>query len=52
MNPLKQPETFGQSPWRNYLTRSMIEKSELRNLIERDGLKRVTSPINLREGDR
>jgi transaldolase/glucose-6-phosphate isomerase len=43
MNPLKQLETCGQSPWLDYLKRSLIEKGELRTLIERDGLKGVTS---------
>ena len=43
MNPLKQLEACGQSPWLDYLKRSLIVKGELRNLIERDGLKGVTS---------
>ncbi len=43
MNPLKQLETCGQSPWLDYLKRSLIEKGGLRTLIERDGLKGVTS---------
>jgi transaldolase/glucose-6-phosphate isomerase len=43
MNPLKQLETCGQSLWLDYLKRSLIEKGELRALIERDGLKGVTS---------
>ena len=43
MNPLKQLEACGQSPWLDYLRRSLIEKGELRTLIERDGLKGVTS---------
>ena len=43
MNPLKQIEACGQSPWLDYLKRSLIEKGELRTLIERDGLKGVTS---------
>jgi len=43
MNPLKQLETCGQSPWLDYLRRSLIEKGELRHLIERNGLKGVTS---------
>jgi transaldolase / glucose-6-phosphate isomerase len=43
MNPLKQLEACGQSPWLDYLKRSLIEKGELRNLIEHDGLKGVTS---------
>jgi transaldolase/glucose-6-phosphate isomerase len=43
MNPLKQLEACGQSPWLDYLKRSLIDKGELRALIERDGLKGVTS---------
>ena len=43
MSPLKQLEACGQSPWLDYLKRSLIEKGELRALIERDGLKGVTS---------
>ena len=42
MNKLKQLEACGQSPWLDYLKRSLIEKGELRTLIERDGLKGVT----------
>jgi transaldolase/glucose-6-phosphate isomerase len=43
VNPLKQLETCGQSPWLDYLIRSLVEKGELKTLIERDGLKGVTS---------
>ncbi|WP_045836542.1 bifunctional transaldolase/phosoglucose isomerase [Hyphomicrobium sp. 99] len=43
MNALKQLEARGQSPWLDYLKRSLIESGELRTLIERDGLKGVTS---------
>ena len=43
MNPLKQLEACGQSPWLDYMKRSLIDKGELRTLIERDGLKGVTS---------
>jgi transaldolase/glucose-6-phosphate isomerase len=43
MNPLKKLETCGQSLWLDYLKRSLIEKGELRSLIERDGLKGITS---------
>jgi transaldolase/glucose-6-phosphate isomerase len=43
MNPLKQLETVGQAPWLDYLKRSLIEKGELKTLIERDGLKGMTS---------
>jgi transaldolase/glucose-6-phosphate isomerase len=43
MNRLKQLEACGQSPWLDYLKRSLIDSGELRALIERDGLKGVTS---------
>ncbi|MGZ5935777.1 MAG: transaldolase, partial [Rhizomicrobium sp.] len=43
MNPLKQLEACGQSPWLDYLKRSLIETGELRTLVERDGIKGVTS---------
>jgi transaldolase / glucose-6-phosphate isomerase len=43
MNKLKQLEACGQSPWLDYLKRSLIESGELRVLIERDGLKGVTT---------
>jgi transaldolase/glucose-6-phosphate isomerase len=43
MNPLKQLETCGQSPWLDFVRREMITKGELNTLVERDGLKGVTS---------
>src|ERR1700686_508622 len=43
MNPLRQLEACGQSVWLDYLKRSLIEKGELRTLIERGGLKGITS---------
>lgn len=43
MNPLKQLETCGQSPWLDYLKRSLIETGQLKTMIERDGLKGITS---------
>ena len=43
MNPLRQLEACGQSLWLDYLKRSLIEKGGLRTLIERDGLKGITS---------
>jgi len=43
MNKLKQLETCGQSLWLDYLRRSLIENGELLTLIERDGVKGVTS---------
>jgi len=43
MNPLKQLEQCGQSPWLDFVRRSLIQKGELKTLVERDGLKGVTS---------
>jgi transaldolase/glucose-6-phosphate isomerase len=43
MNPLKQLETCGQSPWLDYLKRSLMASGDLLTLIDCDGLKGVTS---------
>jgi transaldolase/glucose-6-phosphate isomerase len=43
MNSLKQLEECGQSPWLDFVRRSMIEKHEITAMIERDGLKGMTS---------
>lgn len=43
MNQLKRLEACGQSPWLDYLNRSLIENGELRTLVARDGLNGVTS---------
>ncbi|HVA15483.1 MAG TPA: bifunctional transaldolase/phosoglucose isomerase [Stellaceae bacterium] len=43
MNPLKQLEACGQSPWLDYLKRSLIGTGQLKTMIERDGLKGITS---------
>ncbi len=43
VNPLKQLEACGQAPWLDYLLRSFVAKGELKTMIERDGLKGVTS---------
>ena len=43
MNPLKQLEQAGQSPWLDFVRRDLIAKGELAQMIERDGLKGVTS---------
>jgi transaldolase/glucose-6-phosphate isomerase len=43
MNPLKQLDAAGQSPWLDYLTRSLIEGGGLAKLIEHDGVKGMTS---------
>jgi transaldolase/glucose-6-phosphate isomerase len=43
MNALQKLESCGQAPWLDYLKRSLVEKGELQGLIERDGLKGLTS---------
>ena len=43
MNPLRQLEACGQAPWLDYLKRSLIETGQLKTMIERDGLKGITS---------
>jgi transaldolase/glucose-6-phosphate isomerase len=42
-NPLLKLESFGQSIWLDYLRRGLITSGELKQLIEEDGLKGVTS---------
>ncbi len=42
-NPLKKLGELGQSPWLDYIRRSLVTSGELERLIERDGLKGVTS---------
>jgi transaldolase/glucose-6-phosphate isomerase len=43
MNPLKQLESATQSPWLDFVKRSLLEGDELKTMIERDGLKGMTS---------
>jgi transaldolase / glucose-6-phosphate isomerase len=43
MNALKQLGEVGQSVWLDYVSRGLIRRGELAALIERDGLKGVTS---------
>ena len=43
MNKLKELETFGQSIWLDYLSRELLRSGELKTLIERDGVKGMTS---------
>ena len=53
MNPLKQLETVGQSPWLDYVKRSLIEKGELQDADRaRRAEGRHLQPVDLREGDR
>jgi transaldolase / glucose-6-phosphate isomerase len=43
MNPLKALHEYGQSPWLDYIRRSLITSGELQRLIDEDGLMGVTS---------
>ncbi len=43
MNSLKALGHCGQSPWLDYLKRSLVAGGELKTMIERDGVKGVTS---------
>ena len=43
MNPLKALENHGQAVWLDFLARGFVAKGELKTLIERDGVKGVTS---------
>jgi transaldolase/glucose-6-phosphate isomerase len=43
MNRLKGLEDFGQSVWLDFLSRELFKSGELTTLIERDGLKGMTS---------
>ncbi len=42
-SPLKQLETFHQSPWLDFIRRGFIADGSLKKLVEEDGLKGVTS---------
>ncbi|HYW64664.1 MAG TPA: transaldolase family protein, partial [Bradyrhizobium sp.] len=43
MNPVKALEAHGQAVWLDFLARGFIGKGDLKKLIERDGVKGVTS---------
>jgi transaldolase / glucose-6-phosphate isomerase len=43
MNPLKQLQNYGQSVWLDYIRRSLLSSGELKDLIEQDGIRGVTS---------
>ena len=43
MNPVKQLEKHGQAIWLDFLARGFITKGDLKTLIDRDGVKGVTS---------
>jgi transaldolase/glucose-6-phosphate isomerase len=42
-NPLKSLEQFGQSPWLDFIERKFLQDGSLQTLIDRDGLKGMTS---------
>lgn len=43
MNPLVKLGEFGQSPWLDYIRRSLVTSGELEQMVKEDGLKGVTS---------
>jgi len=43
MNPLLQLQQHGQSVWLDYIRRSLIESGELKQMIDEDGLRGITS---------
>ena len=43
MNPVKALEKHGQAVWLDFLARGFIAKGELKTLIDRDGVRGVTS---------
>lgn len=48
-NPLKKIETLGQSIWLDYIRNDMFKSGMLRQLIEEDGLRGITSNPTLFE---
>jgi transaldolase/glucose-6-phosphate isomerase len=42
-NPLLRLQEYGQSIWQDYIRRQMITSGELKQLVEEDGLRGVTS---------
>jgi transaldolase len=42
-NPVKDLQNFGQSVWLDYIRRDLITSGELKRLIEKDGLRGMTS---------
>jgi transaldolase len=43
MNPLRQLSAAGQSPWLDFLRRTLISSGELQRLMDHDGITGVTS---------
>ena len=42
-NPLKQLEKFGQSPWLDFIRRTLLGSPEMKRMLQEDGLKGMTS---------
>jgi transaldolase/glucose-6-phosphate isomerase len=42
-NPLRQLHDFGQSPWLDYIRRGFLADGSLKTLVDRDGLRGMTS---------
>jgi transaldolase/glucose-6-phosphate isomerase len=42
-NPLKQLEHFGQSPWLDFIRRTLLSSPEMKRMLSEDGLKGMTS---------
>jgi len=42
-NPLAQLSQLGQSPWYDHMTRSLVSQGTLKEMIEEDGLRGLTS---------
>ena len=42
-SPLVQLHDFDQSPWLDYIRRSLLTSGDLQKMIEHDGLKGMTS---------
>lgn len=43
MNPMHSLQNYGQSVWLDYIRRSLITSQELQHLVNKDGLRGVTS---------
>jgi transaldolase len=48
-NPLKKVETLGQALWLDSLTKDMFKSGKLKELIEEDGLRGITSNASIFE---
>jgi transaldolase/glucose-6-phosphate isomerase len=42
-NPVRDLQQYGQSPWLDYIQRSLIQSGELARMVRDDGIKGVTS---------